>query len=266
MAVPGTHGASIDSTEHPPAPNAIDLAYFAWPPGLPHLKNVSSTSSGVERAKPTTQQAANISSAGLPQHNKRRVQRASARPTRPAGRGAQADAATAQSLRMVPSTQHKRRGLQVQGQGHEPETAAALGLQRSYIAPTGHDLPTLLVHQPMSEEIRLRSEFIVCHSLFDRKDEESRKWYYYECSPSRIGYTQLQDLACRAWVTAVHYRRGYPGVTLRKCYVALTNAIDALQTDLALEHPNGISDSVLMSIVGLAAVEAVKGKSNTWQS
>jgi len=119
----------------------------------------------------------------------------------------------------------------------------------------------LLVHQPVSEEDHTIGE-LFAYQLFLRGSEESWSWYYYDSIPTRIGHEPCLDLASRAYIAATHRRRGTPCMTLRMFHTMVAKAIDSLQATLRVNHPDGVSDSVIQSVILHAAIEAELGEHN----
>ncbi|KAK3620423.1 hypothetical protein LTR56_017839 [Elasticomyces elasticus] len=173
-----------------------------------------------------------------------------------------ATSSTSIKTRATPVRQSTAKDLRNQNRERaKPELLTLHSSPTSISTPESVLSPALLVHQPVSDDDHIRVELATYQTRI-KGDEETWKWYYYESLPSRIGHDACLDLTIRAYLAAAHCKNGTAGVSLRRCYAALAQAIDSLQVALRTGHQEGVSDSVIQSCALLAALEVTKGEHN----
>ncbi|KAK5686090.1 hypothetical protein LTS10_002204 [Elasticomyces elasticus] len=244
--------------EAKPKTGIVDMSYFAWPIRL----YFEDGDSGIEGVQENDQHAATSLQNGLPQTTTEKVEVKKSKVRQKKGslaRSAQLGAGgdDVATLGKAQDTHEARGGRQKPGRhsaGKSPLLQGTSGMHtQTLVCPTPQlqrsDNPSepavSLTPLPLSVEDRLSSEL-----------------YAYQLVRLAVGvrHHKCLELTCRAYLAATHCRRGT--VTLRSCYAALAHAIDGLQATLEVEHSNGVSDSVMQSVVLLSAVEAEKGDSN----
>ncbi|KAK5715673.1 hypothetical protein LTR17_016742 [Elasticomyces elasticus] len=238
--------------EAKPKTGIVDMSYFAWPIRL----YFEDGDSGIERVQENDQHAATSLQNDLPQTTTEKVEVKKSKVRRkkgPLARNAQLGAGgdDVATLGKAQGTHEARGGRQKPDRhaaGKSPLLQGTSGMHaQTLVCPTPQlqrsDKPSeqavSLIPLPLSVEDRLSSEL-----------------HAYQL----VRHHKCLELTCRAYLAATHCRRGT--VTLRSCYAALAHAIDGLQATLEVEHSNGVSDSVMQSVVLLSAVEAEKGDSN----
>ncbi|KAK4898189.1 hypothetical protein LTR27_004196 [Elasticomyces elasticus] len=244
--------------EAKPKTGIVDMSYFAWPIRL----YFEDADSGIEGVQENDQHAATSLQNDLPpkttekvEVKESKVRRKKGSLTRNAKLGVGGDDVA--TLGKAQGTHEARGGRQKPGRHAAGKSSLLQGTSgmhaQTLVCPTPQlqrsDKPSeqavSLIPLPLSVEDRLSSEL-----------------HAYQLVRLAVGvrHHKCLELTCRAYLAATHCRRGT--VTLRSCYAALAHAIDGLQATFEVEHSNGVSDSVMQSVVLLSAVEAEKGDSN----